>query len=152
MSDDLTQLEDWCAPLLAKLGAGARRTLARTIATQLRRSQSQRIAAQQNPDGSAYAPRKRAPARKKKGRIKQRAMFSKLRTATYLKARASGDDATVEFTARVSRMARVHQDGGTDKVSPRGPTAHYPQRQLLGFTSADRDMIRDLLIEHLAPR
>lgn len=152
MADDLSQLEDWCAPLLAKLGASQRRSLARTIAVQLRRSQSQRIAQQQNPDGSGYEPRKPRQVRGKKGRIKQRAMFAKLRTATYLKARATGDAASVEFTARVSRIARVHQEGGTDRVSPRGPRARYPQRQLLGFTDADRDLIRDLLIEHLAPR
>ena len=150
MVDDLSQLEDWCAPLLAKLGAGQRRSLARTIAVQLRRSQSQRIAAQQNPDGSAYEPRHRQKARSKQGRIKRNAMFAKLRTARWLKTRATADAASVEFAGRVARIARVHQEGGTDKVRPSGPTARYTQRQLLGFTDADRDLIRDLLIEHLA--
>ena len=151
MVDDLSQLEDWCAPLLAKLGAGQRRSLARTIAVQLRRSQSQRIAAQQNPDGSAYEPRHRQTASSKQGRIKRNAMFARLRTARWLKTRATADAATVEFAGRVARIARVHQEGGTDYVRAGGPTARYAQRQLLGFTDTDRDLIRDLLIEHLAP-
>ncbi len=152
MTDDLTALETWCAPLLAKLGAGQRNAVARKIATSLRRSQSQRIAAQQNPDGSGYAPRKKQPARKKKGRIKQRAMFTKLRSAAYLKARGTGDAATVEFTARVQRMARVHQEGGTDRVSPKGPRIRYEQRRLLGFSRDDERLVRDLLVEHLMPK
>src|SRR5260363_336760 len=48
----------------ARLQPSARRRLARTLAVALRRSQQSRIAAQRNPDGSAFAPRKaRAPLR-----------------------------------------------------------------------------------------
>lgn len=58
MADDLRALEDWAGVLLAKLGAGERRKLNQTIARDLRRNQQQRIAAQKNPDGSKFAPRK----------------------------------------------------------------------------------------------
>ena len=51
MADDLTLLETWCAPLLAKLTAGQRTQVARKIGQALRRSQHQRIVANRAPDG-----------------------------------------------------------------------------------------------------
>ena len=147
--DDLTALETWCAPLLANLSGTARRRLAVTLATQLRRSQSGRIALQQNPDGSGYEPRK-PRLRDKKGRIR-RAMFAKLRTAKFLKTKADQNTAAVEFTGRVSRLARVHQEGAEDRVAKDGPRVRYAKRELLGYTSGDLRMIRDHLVRHLAP-
>lgn len=146
--DDLQQLEDWAAPLLAKLEAAQRRALARTIGAELRRAQVQRIREQRNPDGSAYAPRKRDQA----GKIKRRkaAMFQRITQARHLKIEASEQSAAVGFLGRVARIARVHQEGLTDRVSGDGPTVRYEQRQLLGFTDADRRKIFDLLVEHLA--
>lgn len=148
MADDLTALETWCEPLLAKLQPAARRKLARAIATPLRRSQAQRIASQQNADGSAYEPRK-PRLRDKKGRVRKQ-MFTRLRTARFMRARADQEGAAVEFTGRVARLARVHQDGREDNVARGGPRVRYPKRELLGFTGADARMVRDLLIEHLS--
>lgn len=151
MDDGLSQLEDWAGALLGKLEPAARRGLARTIATELRRSQQRRIAAQKNPDSSAYAPRKsRDPLRAKKGRIKRAAMFVKLRQAKHLKASGSANEAVVRFLSRAARIAGVHQHGETEAVSATGPRVRYPRRELLGFSAADRDAIRDLLIEHLS--
>lgn len=56
MSDDLQQLHRWADGLLAKLSPASRTQLAREIARSLRQSQSQRITAQKNPDGSPFAP------------------------------------------------------------------------------------------------
>ena len=50
--DDLTALETWAAPLIAKLQPAQVRQLTREIARDLRRSQAQRIAAQVAPDGT----------------------------------------------------------------------------------------------------
>ncbi|NWC10169.1 phage virion morphogenesis protein, partial [Pseudomonas agarici] len=76
----------------------------------IRRSQQQRVLAQQNADGTRYAPRKARDLRGKKGRIKRKIkMFQKLRTASYLKARGDGNGISVGFTGRVARIARVHQ-------------------------------------------
>ena len=149
MADSLTALETWCAPLLAKLQPGARRSLARAMATDLRRSQSGRIAQQQNPDGSAYAPRK-PRIRDKKGRIR-RGMFAKLRTAKFLRAKSDQDRAAVELTGRVARLARVHQEGGEDRVAKGGPRVRYAKRELLGYSSGDLRMVRDHLVKHLQP-
>jgi len=145
--DDLQQLETWAAPLLAKLQPAKRRVLARTIGTALRRSQATRIRSQRNPDGSAYAPRKREQA----GQIKRRKarMFERISQARHLKVETSEQAVAVGFMGRVARIARVHQDGRSDRVSRNGPTVRYERRQLLGFTEAERQSIRDLLVEHL---
>jgi|GEM_PF-5645917 len=64
-------LETWAAAQLARLAPAERRRLARKLAVEVRRDQQKRIAAQQNPDGSAYAPRKpRAEARNGRIRLK----------------------------------------------------------------------------------
>ncbi|MEC3890249.1 phage virion morphogenesis protein, partial [Xanthomonas campestris] len=104
--DELTALENWAAPLLASLQPGERRTLARKIGTELRRSQSQRIGKQQAPDGTPYAPRKQQ-LRQKSGRVKRAKMFAKLRQPKYFKISASPNAVSVGFVGRVSRIARV---------------------------------------------
>jgi phage virion morphogenesis protein len=153
VADDLTQLELWAAQLLVKLAPAQRRQLARTIALELRRTQQQRIAAQVAPDGTPYAARKRRDAslRQKRGAIRRRqaAMFTKLRTTRWLKTRVTHESIDVGFFGRIARLARIHQEGGMDRVVPGGPMAHYPARPLLGFTSNDRQKILNLLIDYL---
>lgn len=148
MDADLSALEAWAAPLLRRLEPTERRRLARTVGAALRRSQSQRIGRQEAPDGSRYAARKKQ-LRQKSGRIKRAKMFVKLRQAGYFKVLATQDDVSVGFVGRVARIARVHQEGRMDAVSPGGPRTRYEQRVLLGFTAADRGMVKDLLIRHL---
>ncbi|MFA1753937.1 phage virion morphogenesis protein [Xanthomonas campestris] len=146
--DELTALENWAAPLLARLQPGERRSLARKIGTELRRSQSQRIGKQQAPDGSPYAPRKQQ-LRQKSGRVKRAKMFAKLRQAKFFKVSASPNAVSVGFVGRVSRIARVHQEGLVDRIQTNGPRARYEKRILVGFTEADRSLIRDILTSHL---
>ncbi|ATS38054.1 MULTISPECIES: phage virion morphogenesis protein [Xanthomonas] len=146
--DELTALENWAAPLLARLQPGERRTLARKIGTELRRSQSQRIGKQQAPDGSQYAPRKQV-LRQKSGRVKRAKMFAKLRQAKYFKVSASPNAVSVGFVGRVSRIARVHQEGLTEQVRPGGPRARYEKRVLIGLSVEDRQIVRDQLLNHL---
>lgn len=145
--DELTALETWAAPLLARLQPGERRTLARKIGTELRRSQSQRIGKQQAPDGTPYAPRKQQ-LRQKSGRIKRAKMFAKLRQAKYFKVSANPNAVSVGFMGRVSRIARVHQEGLPDAVRPDGPRIRYQRRALLGLSEANRSEIQDLLMTH----
>lgn len=147
--DELTALENWAAPLLARLQPGERRTLARKIGTELRRSQSQRIGKQQAPDGTPYAPRKQQ-LRQKAGRVKRAKMFAKLRQAKFFKVSASPNAVSVGFVGRVSRIARVHQEGLTERVRLNGPRSLYEKRVLLGFTVQERTLINSLLTQHLA--
>lgn len=135
--------------LLAALSGAERRTLAREIGGELRRVNQRRIAAQQNPDGTPYAPRK-PRLRAQAGAIRRRAMFSKLRTARYLRVQSSANAALLAITGRAARIARVHHHGELDRVSRDGPDYRYPKRRVLGFSSADRDWIAERVIDRLA--
>ncbi|SFU80190.1 phage virion morphogenesis protein [Halomonas korlensis] len=148
MSDDLDALESWAAPLLARLQPGERRKLARDIARELRKRQAARIKRQENPDGSPFAPRK-PQARDQSGGIRRGVMFAKIRQAKFLKGRGMSDAATVGFAGRVARIARVHQYGLRDNVDRNGPWHDYPERRLVGYSDADRAVIRDMILERL---
>ena len=61
MSDnaaELERLEGWIGSIMAGLSPSAKSRAARHIASLVRAKQAQRIAAQRNPDGSAFAARK----------------------------------------------------------------------------------------------
>jgi len=148
---DLEALEDWAGGLLAKLEPGERRRLNQSIARKLRKSQQQRITAQRNPDGTPFAPRKERDLRAKKGRVKRK-MFTALKTAKYLKLQTDANTIGLAFLGRTARLARVHQYGLRDRPGQNSPRVKYEQRELLGLTSADLDMIRDDLLAHLADR
>ncbi|MBP2156209.1 phage virion morphogenesis protein [Erwinia rhapontici] len=128
----LEPLEGRIAALIANLSPAARKQMASGIARKLRASQQRNIMSQKAPDGTPFKPRKAQPLRGKKDRIK-REMFAKLRTAKYMKAKATGDDAVVEFTGRVQRMVRVHHYGLRDRPVKGGQETTYEQRPLLGF-------------------
>ncbi len=149
MSNDLSALEDWAGALLAKLEPSERRKLNQSIARDLRKSQQQRITAQRNPDGTPYAPRKTANLRSKKGRVKRK-MFTKLKAAKHLKLQSNASAVGIAFMSRTARLARTHQYGLRDRPRPKSPQVQYPQRQLLGFSSGDLDMVRDRLLDHLS--
>ncbi|KJZ51981.1 phage virion morphogenesis protein [Pseudomonas marginalis] len=150
MANNLEALETWAAVLLDRLEPAERGKLARSIGQELRRSQQKRVMAQENPDGSKFAPRKQRNLRGKQGRVKRKlAMFKKLRTASYLKVRGDRNAVTVGFTGRIARIARVHQYGLKDRAERGAPDVRYEQRELLGFTEFDLDLIRHSLLTHI---
>lgn len=148
MNDDLQVLETWVAALLAKLDEGERRKLLGAVARDLRRSQSKRITTQRNPDGSAFTPRKPKDLRGKQGRIKGK-MFTKLKSARYMRTQSTANGLSVGFVGRVSRIARVHQYGLKDRPERGQADVQYEARQLLGFSGDELDNIRNMLIDHL---
>ena len=151
MTTKLEALETWASGLLEQLQPAARNQLARSIGQELRRSQQKRVLTQQNPDGSKFAPRKKRDLRGKQGRIRRKVeMFKKLRTATYMKARGDSNSITVGFTGRISRIARVHQFGLKDRAERGAPEVRYDQREMLGFTEADLDLIKDSLLRQIS--
>ncbi|WP_413498859.1 phage virion morphogenesis protein [Buttiauxella gaviniae] len=143
--NEFKPFENKLAGLIASLSPAARRRMTAEIAKQLRTSQQQRIKRQQAPDGTPYAARKRQPVKGKKGRLK-RAMFTKLRTNRYMKAKGTSDTAVVEFAARVQRMARVHQEGLVDQPSRFSQKVKYDDRQLLGFNTLDFELVDKIVI------
>ncbi|EMM5360332.1 phage virion morphogenesis protein [Enterobacter hormaechei] len=146
---DFKPFDNQLAGLLAALSPAGRRKLAGEIAKQLRTAQQQRIKQQKAPDGSPYQARKRQPLRGKTGRIK-RAMFQKLRTNRYMKASGRENGAVVEFTGKVQRIARVHQYGLKDRPNAHAQDVQYAERQLLGFSQADKQLVETLTIKHLS--
>lgn len=152
MSGDLNQLEQWAGQLLAHLSAQEMRKLSSSIAQELRRSNQARIKAQQSPDGTPFAQRKKKNFKSKQGRIKTQkaAMFAKLRLASHLKAKGTTDGIEVGFIGRTARIARVHQFGLRDKIDQTGKVTQYEKRQLLGITESDRAKIMDAVLKHLA--
>lgn len=144
---NLHELDAYLVGLLAKLDAPQRRALARAIAVELRRRQSARIAAQRNPDGTAYEPRK-PQLRHKRGGIR-RSMFTRLRMAKHMRIEASPNAAVITFAGKVRRIASVHHFGLRDRVNPNGLTATYPARELLGIDDGDVATVTDLVLLHV---
>ncbi|MEE3609036.1 phage virion morphogenesis protein [Avibacterium paragallinarum] len=138
--------------LINNLKPKARRTLARNIGQQLRKSQQKRIQAQKNPDGTAFEPRKpQKQLGKKKGRIKRKAMFVKLRTAKYLGIQPTPNAINIGFQGRSATIANIHQQGLKARVrKDRDYKVQYAQRELLGFSEEDRELIEGLVIEQLS--
>ncbi|MGQ7261202.1 phage virion morphogenesis protein [Vreelandella sp. V005] len=149
MSDELQQLEEWLTPLINKLSPKERRVLAREVARDLRIANRDRIKAQTNPDGTPYEPR--TELRGRSGRIRRKAMFTKIRTAKYLRIKTTADTAEMGFLGRVARIARVHHYGLRDRVEPGGPQHQYARRELIGITAKDADRIADSVLNHLTP-
>ena len=146
--NDLQMVSDRLNALIGNLSASSRKEMARNIAKKLRASQQQNIKRQQAPDGTPFKPRKTQPIRSKKGRVK-REMFAKLRTAKYMKAQATSDEAVIEFTGRVQRMARIHHYGLRDRPSRNGKEVQYESRQLLGISNSDQQLIEQIVMRSL---
>lgn len=146
--DGLQAFDDRLSALINHLSPQSRKQMAAAIAKRLRASQQQNIKRQQAPDGTPFKARKRQPLRGKKGRVK-REMFAKLRTAKYLKAKGNSDDAVVQFTGNVQRMARVHHYGLRDRAMRGGKEIQYEARPLLGFSKECIDSTEEIIIEIL---
>lgn len=145
---ELHEVDAWLAALLSQLEPAARKKMLREVARDVRRIQQANITAQRSPDGTAWEPR-RVSARSKKGRIR-RGMFAKLKTTKYLKAKASANEAEIEFPGRAQRIARVHHYGLRDRVSRRGPEVKYAARPLLGVNSEVENTVQAALLRWLA--
>ncbi|WP_426394279.1 phage virion morphogenesis protein [Ralstonia sp. R-29] len=143
----LHELDAYLAGLLAKLEAPQRRALAREVAVELRRRQSARIAAQRNPDGTPYEPRK-PQLRHKRGGIRRK-MFTRLRMARYMRIETDPNVAAITFAGTALRIATVHHFGLRDRVSKNGLMTKYPERELLGFDDGDVGALTELVLAQL---
>lgn len=146
-ADDLSRLTNWANGLLASMEPAARRQLAGEMARTLRASQAKRIRANIQPDGNPMAPRKPQPKLKKnRGRLRRK-MFFKISNTTWLKARASEQQAVVEFVGTANRLATIHQYGLKDRI--KGREISYPARELLGITTEEVERLEELLLAKL---
>ena len=133
---DLAELEEFVGGMLKSLGPRERRRLFRKVATQMRRSNQKRIAAQRNPDGSAFEKRK-PPVEPKPGNYAVKFLYpsggSGSPRLVYMKSwekqgpvftgfdREAGGIRTFEF-AKVIKWLRVdpdEQNAGGGKIRKR---------------------------------
>ena len=123
-ADALQQLGQQAAALLGQLSASERRKLAADLARTMRATQSERIRANKQPDGSAMTPRKPQPKlRGRKGATRRR-MFTKLVKPAWLKATATAVLAPPPETFRKARdfaawlglVPRQHSTGGKQRL------------------------------------
>ena len=144
---NLQALEQWAASLLQRITPAQRQRLLRDVAQHLRRTNEGTMRKQQSPDGQEWE--KRLP--QKKGSLREKArtpLFDKLRRPRWLKAKAQGNAAVVEFAGKAQRIAAVHHFGRRDRVSA-GRMHTYSARPLLGITDAERKKIQDMIVHHL---
>lgn len=145
---ELQALNEHLGALLIQLSDAELHKLEMSIARKIRASQKTRISKQQNPDGSAFVPRKKR-IRSKKDKIKNK-MFNVIKTSKYMRIERNADGVAIGFMNRVANIARVHQYGLRDRVERNGPTVKYDYRELLGFTPDELDMIESDVLNHLS--
>lgn len=87
---------------------------------------------------------------RRRGSIRQRAMFRKLRSGRFLRSGASESEAWIGFSGRAAEIARVHQEGQSDRPSPRARAMRYAKRELIGLTGTERAVVADLVLAHIA--
>lgn len=219
MSDDFAEIQALAGALIRQLGSGERRALLRRMAREIRKSQSDRIGRQRDPEGAAFAARRAKPEQKRgthavkflypkgaadprlvfmkswvfdgqlmtgfdieaggirsfffdkvdrylpvdaseqnsgagklrrKGTLRQKAMYRKMRGPRNLRSDATDLEAWIGFTGRAAEIARVHQDGLRDKPSLKARPVRYARRGLLGLTPAEQSRALDLLLDHVA--
>lgn len=151
MTNEIDALAGWVEPLLRKMDPAERRKLMKTISRDLRKENQERMKAQEGPDGQKWDPRKKRNLRGKLGQIRKKAMFTKLRTAKYLKIRTSPDSAGLAFAGPAAHIAVIHHYGLRAKVDKNGPIYDYPARRLIGFGRGDLELIADRVLEHIQP-
>ncbi|MGU5792202.1 phage virion morphogenesis protein [Aeromonas hydrophila] len=146
-TDDMSRLTSWADGLLASMTPAARRQLMGEMARNLRASQSKRIRANIQPDGSPMTPRKPLKKLAKKRGATRRKMFQHLVSPRWLKATSTENQAVVEFVGSANRLATIHQYGLKDRI--KGREIRYPARELLGITTQEVERLEELLLAHL---
>lgn len=139
--DDLAAFDAYFGRILAGLTPARRRRATLKLGQALRRANVQRIAANEQPDGTAMEPRK--PRLDRRGRVRRKAggkMFRKLRQAKKWRIDAQPDSVEILATGN-TRIAAQHQFGEEGQVG-RAPDGRrikhrYPARRLLGFAPGD---------------
>lgn len=147
---DLSYLPQHLAKIAQGFSPAQMSRLQRQMAIKLRREQSKRITAQQNVDGSSYAPRKpQRPKKGKQGKKVRAKMMNTIKKAAHLRIQQRTDGFDIGYTGRMAQIASVHQYGLTSRVDARrGTTAAYPVRELIGISDENKQMLDEMMIEY----
>ena len=87
---------------------------------------------------------------RRQGRLRAVPMFRKLAKSNVLLAASTADEAWVGWIGASARVARIHQEGLTDRPSVKAKPVRYARRVLLDLTTAERGHMVDRVLEHLA--
>ncbi|WP_294192283.1 phage virion morphogenesis protein [uncultured Sphingomonas sp.] len=147
--NDFAPIEQLCRDLLLRVGAAERSKLMRAIGREIRKSQSDRIARQQEPDGAAFAPRRPKKVRAGKGRLRAQKMFRKIRMAKNLRSGGNGDEVWVGFGGQASRVATIHQLGLPDAPAIGQSKVRYARRLILGLSEDEQSRMIEFLLHRL---
>ena len=146
---DLDTLDHALSDLLSRCSPAASRAVLREVMRGLQQRNRERMAANVDPDGKPFAPRRPQRIRDKKGRIRMRtkrgAMFRKLRNT--LNVKVADGVGTLDFRGS-PRIPEAHHFGLVDRVRA-GLSVTYIARPLLGISASDRDYVREVLLKHL---
>lgn len=146
MSEAIEQVKTAFDHLLNNVSKPRRRLMYQQIGRELARSQRRRIKAQQNPDGTAYEPRK-TPKKKVKGKIKSGKMFNNITQPRFMRLRLENEGISLGYEDGNAVIARIHQEGLTSRVRKDWHLkVKYASRELLGFTDEDKQMIEDYVV------
>lgn len=142
-TDELNRLTSWADGLLVSMTPAARRQLMGEMARNIRTSQSKRIRANIQPDGSPMSPRKPLKKLANKRGATRRKMFQHLVSPRWLKATSTEHQAVVEFVGSANRLATIHQYGLKDRI--KGREISYPARELLGMSVLEVENLENLI-------
>ncbi len=148
--NDFAPIEQLCRDLLLRVGAAERSKLMRAIGRDIRKSQSDRIGRQQEPDGAALAPRRPKKPRAGKGRLRAKKMFRNIRMAKSLRSGGNGDEVWIGFGGRAARIDAIHQLGLSDSPAPGQSKVRYARRTLIGLTNSEREHVLAVILTHLS--
>lgn len=145
--NELERIEPFIESLLANVEPGQRKRLIDKLMRFSRRANTQRVAANVQPDGSKMAARK--PRKGKRGK-----MFRRIGKTSSLKIRVTPDMGELRFAnPLVEETAATHHFGLTGFVgktrSGRTIRAKYIARRLLGF-GKEQDAFGDEVLKHIA--
>ena len=151
-SDALAALDQWFGQVLEGLSPAQRKRAGMKLGKALRKSNLERIASNVEPDGGPMEKRK---ARlDQRGRVRRKAggkMFRKLRLARNFRITASPDSVEIAPVGGAAKVASEHHFGlrGFVGRAPDGTKVftRFPERRLLGFSDADRDLVLDVVSE-----
>lgn len=147
----LAALDQWFGQVIEGLSPPQRKRAAMKLGQALRRSNLDRISRNVEPDGRKMEGRK--SRLDQRGRVRRKAggkMFRKLRLVRQWSIKAGPD--SVEITpAKGDNVAATHHFGMRGFVgrAPDGVKVYtrYPERRLLGFDDADREIVLDVVAQ-----
>ncbi|MCY7297486.1 phage virion morphogenesis protein [Alteromonas sp. a30] len=151
--NNLEDLAPWAESFINSLSPKEQKALYRKVALALRKQNQKRLSKQENPDGTKWEPRKKRIDKKnerKEGKVaKQKKMMLGLRKAKHMKVQANNNGATVGYTGRVSRIAKAHHYGLSERGKVMGNSITYPERQLLGVSDIDEEVLFEVVLGKL---